>query len=243
MNQRHFHLVKLSKYLLLFSFLIALPCMMSAQRKSNKKPKKYFTAQLGVYQDFGKNDLSDNYYDLSHFDFKKIGFGMLQYKEQRASQFLVEFSGYEEIFGLTYYEVMPGVYSAIRGIERQSILLEVEYFRSVLDRVTFENNFHFGYTLNSSFQRVDDTPFVTNQYPITESCICLGAGIKAMYVLSISKKAMLVFSSDVNIFDFGLIFNYNGNPNIFVKEQRQRYYEFDMLRNRVGLDIGIVFEL
>jgi len=167
---------------------------------------------------------------------------MIQFKNKKASQWLLEASLYSKDIGVFVDTSDPNPNPLpIRGFKNRPLLIELEYFKSFLKRKEFTNHFHFGYILNANLNRENYIPFATNQFQTTSTCLCVGAGIKAMYAFPLSKKMILTISSDINLIDLGLGINYNANPNIFADLQRSTEFGLNLFRKRFGIDIGIAF--
>ena len=233
----------------ILSLLIILPNFVDAQSKSRGKKSRsskgkteiMYTAQGGLFYDIDSYFLDPINYDLNTFGFTKFGIGQIRYKNQTTSQFLLEFSGYNKDYGLVFKELWDGTKQTIRGVRYTPILIELEYFKSFLTPTEFNNKLHAGILLNSSFSRNSINPYATNQFPEREVCFCIGGGFKAMYPFNFLNSTLLI-STDINLIDFGLGYNYNGNPNIFADEQTSYNFAFNLLRPRIGLDIGFVIK-
>lgn len=233
--------MKLSSNVLVVCLLFIVPNILSAQEEVKHKSIRYFSIQGGVFQDWGSYFLSDEEEDVSHISAKKLGYGMILFDGKYVSQFNLEYSNYATDVALLFYLSPEGMYSRIGGFKNSTLLIELEYFRSLLKRETIQNSLHFGFTASTNFFRREFLPYATNEYPQREHCICIGAGLKAMYLKSIFENTMLVVSSDYALLDFGYMYNYKGNPNVFADEQTQTGFGFDFLRKRVGVDVGVVF--
>ncbi len=209
-------------------------------RSSKGKTQIMYTAHVGLFYELGSIPTESFSYDTNLFKASKFGIGQIRFQNKQASQFLLELSGYSTDLGVTYRETLNGP-RLIRGINYNTILVEFEYFRSLLKTTEFANKLHAGVTLNTSFMRDEIVPYSINQFPIRENCFCVGLGLKAMYPLNIFGATMLL-STGVNLIDLGIDFRFNGNPNIFADQQNTIGFEAGFLRPRVGLNIGFVFK-
>jgi len=237
----------------MINLLIIFPSFVTAQNKSRgEKPRGensrsskgkteiMYAVQVGLFYDIESYSSGSIDYTLNNFAISKFGIGQIRYKNNVTSQFLLELSGYSKDFGLRFLESPSGPIVA-RGINYTPILVELEYFKSLLRSDGFKNKFHAGYTLNSSFSRNAINPYATNQFPEREICFCFGGGLKAMYPFNFVNTTLLI-STDINLIDFGLGYTHNGNPNIFADEQTSYGFAFNFLRPRIGLDIGFVIK-
>lgn len=240
-------------FILMINLLIIFPSFVTAQNKSRgEKPRGensrsskgkteiMYAVQVGLFYDIESYSSGSIDYTLNNFAISKFGIGQIRYKNNVTSQFLLELSGYSKDFGLRFLESPSGPIVA-RGINYTPILVELEYFKSLLRSDGFKNKFHAGYTLNSSFSRNAINPYATNQFPEREICFCFGGGLKAMYPFNFVNTTLLI-STDINLIDFGLGYTHNGNPNIFADEQTSYGFAFNFLRPRIGLDIGFVIK-
>lgn len=219
--------------------VIMLPDLCSAQGKSRQKESKkesFFTIQGGLYHEWGMVQSAERLINVNHLNALKFGVGRMHWKKNKISQFNFEGSFFKEDFGIIFFNDV-----IVRGFEFNKLLIEAEYFKSVLSRDKIQNNFHFGYLLNLNFSREDATPFATNAFQRVQSCLCMGVGVKALFVVPLSKKVMLTIGSDINILDSGLLYDFNANPNIFINEQTSYGFNFDLWRPRLGIDVGIAF--
>ena len=125
--------------------------------------------------------------------------------------------------------------------QAQTILIEFEYFRSLMDKNTLDKNLHLGLLVNASFSFDQGRPYGPISIPASEKCYCLGSGFKAMLPFKIGKKNYFALSTDLNLIDLGFGIDHTENPFLRADQQRITKLRLNLLRPRIGLDLSYIF--
>ncbi len=208
-------------YLCLF-----LPLASTAQKNEGDKIEINKTIQGGVFIDRTLMNRSPFGKEYSHNSANKIGFGLIWDRDEFLTQALIDVSYYQNNFSV---------------FDGSLFLIELEYFKSTFKKEISSHNFYAGYITNLNFTAESITPFDTQDFIREETCICLGAGIKAMYSYTLKNNMSLMIGSDLNLFDFGIASFVNKNQINASDMRRERAFEFKVFRSRIGIDFGLVF--
>lgn len=205
--------------IVIFALSIIVSINLQAQEIKEENTKINLTTQGSIFIDDFTRDI----------EYSKIATGIIFIDEENVSQFLFEYSKINRRLSANNINT--------------KLLVEVEYFKSYLSEEILQHNFLLGTTanINYTFTKEFKSRPQTNTYMETEKCFCIGGGLKAMYILSLFKDTKLIFSADINLFDFGIAHFYISDPSINFFNQDQYEFEFKLLRRRFGLDCGIAF--
>ena len=216
------------KTLLLLIFL-ALTFNIHAQNEESEKAKNSLKIQGGI--------LFDKHSNGNYLGFNQLSIGWSNLKENKLSESSVELIRYT-----TDSQEKSGPDDTPSWI-RQRESMELEFFRSVLHvGGGRENGIYLGPTASFLYLKNDLLPTMTSQYRLVEKSYSFRAGIKAAYLLKLSKKLSLNISSKLNLVDFGYDSEHNFDPNIPIRSQTHSGIDFDLSLPRqyqllVGLNI------
>lgn len=228
--------------LFIISLIFLNPNLSSAQEVMEKEKSTYFTLQGGLFVDVESDFIEGQKYNLNHVDVKKLSVGSLRFKDNKASQILLEGSYYETNFGVDVTQNSSGGEIFRSGISLSKLVLEAEYFRSLYEREAFANNLHLGYFAALNYTKTDIRPLVLKQIPIDKNSYVLNVGLKAIYIYSLTEKLNLTIGADVVLINTSVNYTYRPDPSIPERLHTTiTILDLDFIGTRFGLDIGIVF--
>lgn len=211
-----------------------------AQESTTVKDPHYNTLQGGIFYEYDLLEQRGDTYDFSSFGMAKIGYGFLGFKNSKAHQFLLEVSMVDKQVTANQPQVNlePG---ATMG--KNKVVIEVEYFKSLLKVKSITNSFHAGPTLSAHYSATNYLPFsLTSQFPVSERSIWMGLGGKMMYIQELSDKYSFLVSSSVNLIDVGFSRDQEIDPNLQFENQTSiSILDVNIFRPRVNLNFGLVF--
>lgn len=183
------------------------------------------------------------FYDWAGFTnyggFRKGIIGYSRFKDQLLTEFSVEASQFSTI-GPVFLEQTSQI---IGGEDRQNLLVEFEIFRSLTKRDYFDNQIHFGVFASALYSLDERTPYRPDEFFSSTTCYCVSAGLKAIYTKKLFKSLYFETGTKINFATFGVFNEFNSDPSIATSLQDETSFEMELLRLRVGIDLGLVFKL
>ena len=186
--------------------------------------------QSGLYYDWSGET---NYGGL-----RKAVLGYSRFKDDYLTELSLELSHYIVIGPEFLNETQ-----IVGGEDREHLLVELEYFRSLSRRYTLDNQLHFGFFVSGIYSINDRNPYRPEEYPNATTCYCVSPGIKAIYTKRLANSIYFNASSKFNLATFGFVNEFNSDPQIISSLQNVQSFEIELLRLRLGIDFGFIFKI
>ncbi len=210
-----------------------------AQEVITEKNVHFNTLQGGVFYEHDRLEQQGDVFNFSSFGASKIAYGFLGFKESKTTQFLLELSYINKEVQAEQPQVNLDPNATI---SKQKVFFEAEYFKSYIPKISVINNLHAGPTIFAYYTASSYEPTATNRFTMRTQSGGLGLGAKAMFIKEISKRFSLLISSGIKLIDLGVNYEFDGNPNIQVENQRTvSILDVRLFRPRANLNFGLVF--
>ena len=124
---------------------------------------------------------------------------------------------------------------------RQSF--EAEYFYTFKMLGSVNNGLFAGPYASAGFFREKFVPYSPARFAEIQSGLIVGAGGQADYHLKLAKKIFLTISTQITLAELRLGNGRIQNPQVTIKQQRNSFFDFEVLQNQFPLMLGFSFPL
>ena len=195
-----------------------------------------FKIQLGYFRDYDRYTFDDalNIYDddvirdFSTVSLRRLCYGLIRENQNRLLEFNLEVSQFSNT-----------IFSHVENFMKNQLIVELDYFRSLIifnkSRHHFNAGVFFGYNyLNRKYSYYEK---------IVEESHFLSSGVKLNYALSLNSNLSILFSTKLNVLDFGQTIKTYSVENSGLHFIPIRCFPLDFIRNRFVFDFGLKYRM